>query len=46
MASILRTLDVLKKLNDAGVEYVIIGGVAAILAPEAIRKRLQERGGK
>jgi predicted nucleotidyltransferase len=31
MASILRTLEVLKKLNDAGVEYVIIGGVAAIL---------------
>jgi predicted nucleotidyltransferase len=31
MASILRTLDLLKKLNDAGIEYVIIGGVAAIL---------------
>jgi predicted nucleotidyltransferase len=31
MASTLRIFEFLKKLNDAEVEYVIIGGVAAIL---------------
>ncbi len=31
MASTLRMFALLKKLNDAGVEYVVIGGVAAIL---------------
>src|SRR5271156_3145508 len=31
MASTLRLIDLLKRLNDNGVEYVVIGGVAAIM---------------
>lgn len=31
MASTPQIYELLKRLNDAGVEYVVIGGVAAIL---------------